>query len=312
MKALRLVPFSLGFHSGLRGDSWLKPRLFGVVAIAVIVASCGRVASTFFDLPQKPKPVPPESLPPAAQREAAPPAVQGATRPPAELTLNPDSVLALVPRDGGGDLDWVAALRARVIQPRRALPGAEAPPDMSGFQYDFVIKGPDPMFDAQFPHSAHVEWLACGSCHPAIFPSRGVPITMDEVNQGEACGRCHGKVAFQVTNCYRCHTAMPAGGEAEPKLGDDVTFARPADSAAAGRATFPPARFAHWVHRVRYRCMACHPGLFAAQAGADTLTMNEMNGGRACGACHDGRNAFGLFECNRCHVAQQVKRDSLP
>lgn len=282
-------------------------RRIGVLA-GMLAVGCGGAGAYVLGLPP--------SVPAPATAASNPQSVGAASIPepvtPIERVRDPDSVLALLPRDAAGDVDWVAALRRRVVRPRRTLPGAEPPPDMSGFQYDFLIKGPDPMFDALFPHSAHVEWLACGSCHPGIFPSRDVAITMEAVNQGEYCGRCHGKLAFQLTNCYRCHTAMPAGSGAEPKLGDDITFVRRTDSTAVGRATYPPARFAHWVHRVRYRCMTCHPGLFAAQAGADTLTMDEMGRGRACGVCHDGRNAFGLFECRRCHVAQQVKRDSLP
>lgn len=288
----------------------------GTRAVALLVAvatgsSCA-VASLFFDIPQKPPAQPAQatsSVPtPVSQSLAGDPA-----RPAIERTTRSDSALALLPRDGAGNVDWVSALRDGVIRPRRAPPGTAAPPDMSGFLFDFRFKGPNEMFDALFPHSAHVQWLDCRSCHPAIFPYRGEPITMASINEGEACGRCHGPVAFPVTTCGRCHTAMGVSGDNEPVFTHDVVLARRADtSSASGQQQFPQARFAHWVHRIRYRCMACHPGLFQLQAGADTLTMGEIRRGAACGACHNGREAFGLLECNRCHVAQQGSEGSQP
>jgi len=76
--------------------------------------------------------------------------------------------------------------------------------------------------------------------------------------------------------------------------------------AAAGLSTdsLPVARLPHWVHRIRYRCKACHPALFVPRAGANAMTMTEINRGEACGRCHDGRAAFraGFGTCNRCHV----------
>ncbi len=95
----------------------------------------------------------------------------------------------------------------------------------------------------------------------------------------------------------------------------DVVLARASDSADDSVATataFPPARFPHWVHRIRYRCMACHPGLFEERVGASTLTMAELQSGGACGSCHNGREAFSLFNCDRCHVPVQAERDSVP
>jgi c(7)-type cytochrome triheme protein len=229
-----------------------------------------------------------------------------------------DSALALLPRDAVGNVDWVAALRSGVIDPMRSLPGAAPRNDMSGFAFDFRIKGPNPMFDAVFSHSTHVEWLACESCHPAIFPYRGAEITMAAINKGEYCGACHGTVAFPVaTGCTRCHQSlnMPPSGNAAEDLGD-LVFQRAGDSTdqeVFGVNQFPPAQFSHAVHRLRYRCMACHPDPFEARAGANAITMAEVSARRACGVCHDGGAAFsGLQGCNRCHVAASSPRDSIP
>lgn len=80
----------------------------------------------------------------------------------------------------------------------------------------------------------------------------------------------------------------------------DVVFKR------EGGGGTPPAVFPHWVHRIWYRCYACHPGLFEMKAGEAKITMDAIQEGRACGTCHNGKVAWAVtFEtCNRCHVAR--------
>ena len=75
------------------------------------------------------------------------------------------------------------------------------------------------------------------------------------------------------------------------------------DDEARGTA---PAVFPHWVHRVRYKCYACHPAVFAMKAGANPITMDAIRAGQYCGACHDGKTAWGIgFDtCNRCHTGE--------
>jgi c(7)-type cytochrome triheme protein len=66
----------------------------------------------------------------------------------------------------------------------------------------------------------------------------------------------------------------------------------------------PPAVFPHWVHRIRFRCMACHPSVFEMRKGANPVTMAAMKQGAYCGKCHNGTVAFSpeLQSCYRCHV----------
>jgi c(7)-type cytochrome triheme protein len=73
------------------------------------------------------------------------------------------------------------------------------------------------------------------------------------------------------------------------------------DDAGSG---FPVSVFPHWVHRINYRCDACHTRLFEMKAGTLETSMAEINAGQACGTCHDGKKAFaaGFNNCNRCHV----------
>jgi c(7)-type cytochrome triheme protein len=69
-----------------------------------------------------------------------------------------------------------------------------------------------------------------------------------------------------------------------------------------GGPAFPPgALFSHRTHQ-SFGCYACHPGVFPqAPVG---FTHAEMQDGKFCGRCHDGRTAFAIpgAACARCHV----------
>jgi c(7)-type cytochrome triheme protein len=64
------------------------------------------------------------------------------------------------------------------------------------------------MPDVVYPHKQHTEWLDCSNCHPAIFiPKKGAnDISMAAILLGQKCGVCHGKVAFPVAECRKCHS----------------------------------------------------------------------------------------------------------
>ncbi len=54
------------------------------------------------------------------------------------------------------------------------------------------------------------------------------------------------------------------------------------------------------------KCPDCHtkPKLFEMKKGADKITMAEINKGKFCGACHDGKKAFKAndpADCAKCH-----------
>lgn len=92
---------------------------------------------------------------------------------------------------------------------------------------------------------------------------------------------------------------MPVASAA-PVLGD-LQFQREGSDEMA--AAFPPSIFPHWVHRVRYRCDACHDSLFPMSRGEVEISMKILAEGKACGACHDGTEAFddSFQNCSRCH-----------
>ncbi len=280
-----------------------RSPLVGVALIGVVVlaGACRSAASVILDLPPQPETQEPRGR--TAVMTAGQPALasaQDTVRPPAERTLDPDTVLALLPRDAGGNVDWVEAVRRGVVKPRRGLPGRRVPPALDGFALDFYLEGPDRMFDAIFPHSSHVTWLDCQGCHPAVFRFLHKSTSMEAINRGEACGQCHGPVAFPATSCFRCHPQMPPSTGTVASFGADMIL--PRDSTVVAPA-YPAARFPHWVHRIRYTCTTCHPETFEMRLGSTPLTMAAMQNGQQCGACHDSRTAFGLTQCDRCHTA---------
>lgn len=66
-----------------------------------------------------------------------------------------------------------------------------------------------------------------------------------------------------------------------------------------------PVAFSHWSHRVRYTCRVCHLELdFAFRTNSTEITEDANRKGAYCGACHDGKTAFGHTEenCAKCHT----------
>jgi len=139
-----------------------------------------------------------------------------------ESGTTPIEALDSLPKDPYGYVNWTAAVLQGFITPKGTLePGVveEEPIDLNVF-----IEAKVPLMNnVIFPHSIHTYWLSCNNCHPGIFiPEAGAnPITMDEIFQGEWCGRCHGRVAFPFAmagdpraNCNRCHV-IPKGQSLE-------------------------------------------------------------------------------------------------
>lgn len=142
---------------------------------------------------------------------AAPAPSSEPPRPPIEQAKTWKEAAARLPKDSGGEVDWVQALKSGVVAPRHALdPHA---PVQAVFDLDVdVAHAQVKTMRARFSHASHTQWLSCQNCHPAIFPlSRQAPptvVTMAKIRQGQLCGVCHGSVAFGVKSaCARCHAA---------------------------------------------------------------------------------------------------------
>jgi c(7)-type cytochrome triheme protein len=64
--------------------------------------------------------------------------------------------------------------------------------------------------------------------------------------------------------------------------------------------------FSHEKHLAKNpKCTDCHTKLFKMTKGQRTaFKMADMNNGKACGACHDGKTAFSVkdqADCAKCH-----------
>jgi c(7)-type cytochrome triheme protein len=147
-----------------------------------------------------------------------------------------------------------------------------------------VVFSHDKHFKALFPNDT-INGDDCTTCHSTIYKPQGKrPVTMVEMYKGRSCGACHGKRAFSLSKCGRCHTVK------------DVTFrVQP-----TGDVVFP-----HPVHISKIQCDVCHPRLFKPGRNRP-VSMAAMENGKSCGACHKGKKAFALEDCSRCHLAGNV------
>jgi c(7)-type cytochrome triheme protein len=148
-------------------------------------------------------------LRPPAQRNLPPP--QDGIHDPANEgthTLQPPlTAFATLPKSNDGNrVDWVKALNDGAINPRVDRNDPNVAPMVMDLNIVREVKGSMP--DVVYPHKQHTQWLDCSNCHPAIFvPQKGAnQISMAAILMGQKCGVCHGKVAFPVSECRRCHS----------------------------------------------------------------------------------------------------------
>jgi c(7)-type cytochrome triheme protein len=134
-----------------------------------------------------------------------------------------------------------------------------------------------------FSHTRHLHNMQCNSCHDRIFKTGGSEkVSMAEMEKGKSCGACHnGKGTFAIGECLKCHPAR------------EMTYT----IKDAGNV-----QFSHKFHTGAYSCTECHTRLYLPGKGNKTVPMAEMEKGKSCGACHDGKTAFTVKEnCAKCH-----------
>lgn len=130
---------------------------------------------------------------------------------------DPSEAMAKFPMDRRGQINWVQTINEGLIEPRKSIDGDEFGGEMIlEMDMDIIMTSTAEMPHVRFPHLAHTQWLACANCHPKIFKPQkdSNPINMSEVLGGNFCGRCHGKVAFPLWTCERCHSVPHEGSPA--------------------------------------------------------------------------------------------------
>lgn len=146
-------------------------------------------------------------------------------------------------------------------------------------------------FNARFDHQVHTAMFKCNECHSGIFVggTRSIRYSMIQMEKGASCGACHeGKTAFTVAgNCDKCHVATFP----------DVKF--PVKD--SGKVVF-----SHANHRIKFACNDCHNKTFNAGKGTKRFSMAQMEKGESCGTCHNGKTAFPVKNCNRCHPVKEI------
>ncbi len=145
--------------------------------------------------------------------------------------------------------------------------------------------------DARFSHGIHTAMFKCGDCHSSIFIGgvNSKRYSMAQMEQGKSCGACHdGSTAFSVTgSCDKCHHSTKP-----------ITFT----IKDAGTVTF-----SHEIHTGMFKCDDCHNKVFTTGSRAQRFTMSQMEKGKGCGACHDGKTAFTVAgNCSKCHPVKDV------
>jgi c(7)-type cytochrome triheme protein len=147
----------------------------------------------------------------------------------------------------------------------------------------FKVKETGPVL---FKHSVHLQKNGeCSACHNTLFKIGHNPrVSMDSMEKGKSCGSCHnGKNAFALSDCSKCHPTK------------EITFIEK----DAGNVNF-----SHKNHTTLYKCGECHTGIFKTARSKAKVSMKEMEAGKSCGACHDGKTAFGVAtdtDCDKCH-----------
>ena len=158
----------------------------------------------------------------------------------------------------------------------------------------FKLKNSEPVV---FSHTLHLKKYNnnCKICHDAIFNLRSKKrFTMAEMEKTKSCGACHsGMRAFSVASekdCSRCHSGKPRDISYNVKgLGTTV--------------------FSHATHIAKTggSCKGCHNS--SVITGKEkAVTMAEMEKGRTCGSCHNGKRAFAVTaNCGNCHKGLKPK-----
>jgi len=133
-----------------------------------------------------------------------------------------------------------------------------------------------------------VSSLPCFKCHSyqkfSSAPQKGIFSHQIHTKTGYHCNQCHdfeGHKYMKINKdlCGNCHNIK----------------------VIALKKTSMPSKFNHESHSKMFGCKECHPKTFVMKAGAAHITMKDINEGKFCGACHNGKAASPASDCEKCH-----------
>ncbi len=161
-----------------------------------------------------------------------------------------------------------------------------------------------------FSHHSHVKKasIQCDTCHPAIFTTKALAVenypdfNMEALYSGKYCGTCHnGGYAFSSdSQCARCHIGVKGYHKAEGSgYQKGMEYYMPKNILLLGDGLYA-AEFSHNAHNV-FECNTCHTEIFRFSYMAGEITMQKIDNGKYCGACHNGDMAFASTNCVACH-----------
>lgn len=114
-----------------------------------------------------------------------------------------------LPKDKLSIIDWVKLLKEDVIAPKESVLPTSSSPITEGKKENIILFEvlSDFVDSVAFRHKEHTYWLKCSNCHEKIFVSKAGAneVHMRRNSNGEFCGYCHGRVAFPLAECVRCH-----------------------------------------------------------------------------------------------------------
>lgn len=217
--ALEGTPKGMPPKGGLEGRNFTNSEIQAVVDYMVDKVKVALEATTSTAAPAGAAAA---ALPPVAfnfnrllkplDKRNLPPSQDGIHDPANDGTLELQPPLAgmadLVRSRFGNNVDWVASLDSKKITPRWERTNPFAEPLVMDLNIVRVPARSAMVQSVVFPHKQHTELLDCSNCHPAIFvPQKGANvISMPLIMLGQKCGVCHGKVAFPVSECAKCHS----------------------------------------------------------------------------------------------------------
>ena len=88
---------------------------------------------------------------------------------------------------------------------------------------------------------------------------------------------------------------------AMPSISNAIGMGNFVDEVYLQTETVGKVLYSHSAHLMK--CDACHPKVFIKQSNSNHTSMEAMEQGKSCGACHNGDKIFSVTaNCLTCHI----------